>query len=213
MYLIISTPGRNVSNISKVGWRYIWLRVYMRGEIRNLQEKLGITTIYVTHDQEEAMSISDIMVVMNEGRIEQVGSPQEIYRGSATTFVADFIGLTNFLKGKVKDIKGDLLSVSVYDALVGLKVEDGFKIGEDVTIVTRPEMLKFSKEGPSNIRGVVKNVFFLGSLARYEIQIGDEELITLDDSNPTNLMAKGSNVHIEINTNAVHAQKISDHNH
>jgi iron(III) transport system ATP-binding protein len=183
------------------------LRVYMRGEIRSLQENLGITTIYVTHDQEEAMSISDIMVVMNEGRIEQVGSPQEIYRKSATTFVADFIGLTNFLKGRVKDIHGDLLSVSVYDALVELKVEDSFEIGEEVTIVTRPEMLRFSKEGPSNLRGVVKNVFFLGSLARYEIEIGKGELITLDDSNPINLTAKGSDVYIEIFPGSAHVKR------
>jgi iron(III) transport system ATP-binding protein len=183
------------------------LRVYMRGEIRSLQENLGITTIYVTHDQEEAMSISDIMVVMNEGRIEQVGSPQEIYRRSATTFVADFIGLTNFLKGKVKDIQGDLLSVSVYDALVELKVEDNFEIDEEVTIVTRPEMLRFSKERPSNLNGVVKNVFFLGSLARYEIEIRKGELITLDDPNPTNLTAKGSNVHIEIVPGSAHVKK------
>jgi len=99
-----------------------------------------------------------------------------------------------------------------YFCSVPLNTAVSFEIGEEVTIVTRPEMLRFSKEGPSNIRGVVKNVFFLGSLARYEIQIGDEELITLDDSNPTNLTAKGSNVHIGINTNAVHVQKISDHN-
>jgi len=68
-------------------------------------------------------------------------------------------------------------------------------------------MIRFSKEGPSNLRGVIKNVFFLGSLARYEIQIGDEELITLDDSNSTNLTAKGSNVHIEIISGAAHVKK------
>ena len=184
------------------------LRVYMRGEIRSLQENLGITTIYVTHDQEEAMSLSDTLVVMNEGRIEQVESPQEIYRRPASKFVADFIGMTNFLKGEVKKIKGYLLSISVYDALIELKAEDRFEIGEEVTIVTRPEMLKFSKEGPSTLRGMVKNVFFLGSLARYEIQVGKEELITLDDSNPSNLMAKGSNVHIEIIPDSAYVQKI-----
>jgi len=99
-----------------------------------------------------------------------------------------------------------------YFCSVPLNTAVSFEIGEDLTIVTRPEMLKFSKEGPSNIYGVVKNVFFLGSLAPYEIQIGDEELITLDDSNPTNLTAKGSNVHIKINSGSAHVKKISDHN-
>lgn len=82
-----------------------------------------------------------------------------------------------------------------------------FEIGENITIITRPEMIRFSKEGPSNLRGVVKNVFFLGSLARYEIHVGDKELITLDDSNPTNLTAKGSDVHIEIVPDSAHVKK------
>jgi len=98
-----------------------------------------------------------------------------------------------------------------YFCSVPLNTAVSFEIDEEVTIVTRPEMLRFSKEGPSNLRGVIKNVFFLGSLARYEIEIGKGELITLDDPNPTNLTAKGSNVHIEINTHAVHVQKISNH--
>ena len=94
-----------------------------------------------------------------------------------------------------------------YFCSVPLNTAVSFEIGENVTIVTRPEMLKFSKEGPSNLRGVVKNVFFLGSLARYEIQVGDEELITLDDSNPTNLTAKGSDVHIEIVPGSAHVKR------
>ena len=94
-----------------------------------------------------------------------------------------------------------------YFCSVPLNTAVCFEIGENVTIVTRPEMLRFSKEGPSNIHGVIKNVFFLGSLARYEIQIGDEELITLDDSNSTNLTAKDSNVHIEIISGAAHVKK------
>jgi ABC-type Fe3+/spermidine/putrescine transport system ATPase subunit len=94
-----------------------------------------------------------------------------------------------------------------YFCSVPLNTAVSFEIGEEVTIVTRPEMLKFSKEGPSNLRGVIKNVFFLGSLARYEIEIGKGELITLDDSNPTNLTAKGSDVHIEIFTGSAHVKR------
>jgi len=137
-----------------------------------------------------------------------VESPQELYRRLATKFVADFIGMTDLLKGEVKKIQVNRLSVSAYDTLIELRAEDRFEIGEEVTIVTRPEMLKFSKGGPSSLRGTVRNVFFFGSLARYEIQVGKKELITLDDSNPPNLMAKGSSVHMEIIPDSVHVQKV-----
>ena len=94
-----------------------------------------------------------------------------------------------------------------YFCSVPLNTAVSFEIGEEVTIVTRPEMLKFSKEGPSNLRGVIKNVFFLASLARYEIEIGKGKLITLDDSNPTNLTAEGSDVYIEIFPGSAHVKR------
>ncbi len=180
------------------------LRVYMRGEIRNLQERLGITTIYVTHDQEEAMSISDTMLVMNHGRIEQVGSPMDIYRKPATEFVAEFIGMTNFLQGVVKDVGHGSAGIYMYDTVVEVQTDAVRRIGEEVTIVARPEALRFSNGKASSIRGTIQHLFFLGSLARYEIAVGDGDTIILDDPNPEKLLSRGNTVHIEVVPHSVY---------
>lgn len=187
------------------------LRVYMRQEIRNLQEHLGITTIYVTHDQEEAMSISDTMLVMNNGRIEQIGSPLEIYRRPETEFVADFIGITNFLRGKIQDVQADGVSVSLYGAVIKFPVEEPFKTGEKVNIVARPEMLRFSDDREMSIPGIIRHASFLGSLSRYEVRImNSEKLLTLDDPNPMQLLPKDSRVHIEIIPHSVYLKKVDN---
>ncbi|MBW1980133.1 MAG: ABC transporter ATP-binding protein [Deltaproteobacteria bacterium] len=183
------------------------LRLYMRGEIRNLQERLGITTIYVTHDQEEATSISDTMLVMNQGRIEQVGSPIEIYRRPATKFVAEFIGITNYLHGTVQKMTGNRVQISLYEAVFEVEVDDRFEEGEEVTIVARPEMLRFAEEGEAALRGKIKNAFFLGSLARYEIEVANGHLISLDDANPTHFRARGTNVAVALDTLTVYVKK------
>ena len=83
------------------------LRVTMRTEIRKIQQKVGITAIYVTHDQSEAMSISDKIIIMSQGRVEQIGTPREIYYHPSSRFVADFIGEANFLDAKVKSVSGE----------------------------------------------------------------------------------------------------------
>lgn len=184
------------------------LRVYMRGEIRNLQERLGITAIYVTHDQEEAMSISDTMLVMNQGRVEQVGSPLDIYRKPATEFVADFIGMTNFLRGTIKSTGDPRMRVSIYNVSFELPVDDRFDVGEAVTIVARPEALRFSETGAAAFNGTIHSAFFLGSLVRYEISVGDGDLITMDDSNPVRLLSKGSKVKVEIIPHSVYLKKV-----
>ncbi|MBW2202086.1 MAG: ABC transporter ATP-binding protein [Deltaproteobacteria bacterium] len=184
------------------------LRVYMRGEIRNLQERLEITAIYVTHDQEEAMSISDTMLVMNQGRVEQVGSPLDIYRKPATEFVADFIGMTNFLRGTIKSTGDPRMRVSIYNVSFELPADDRFDVGEVVTIVARPEAIRFSEGGEAAFNGTIHSAFFLGSLVRYEIAVGDGDLITMDDSNPVRLLSKGSKVKVEIIPHSVYLKKV-----
>ena len=170
------------------------LRVYMRGEIRSLQERLGITTIYVTHDQEEAMSISDTMIVMNRGRIEQVGNPVDIYRRPSTEFVAEFIGMTNFLRGRIIKVEDGRASISLHGLL--LEVDAGGRgQGVEVTVVARPEALRFAEPGLPAIKGTIRNLFFLGSLARYEIELEGGEKVTLDDPNPEILHRKGTGAH------------------
>ena len=90
------------------------LRVYMRNEIKRIQRELGLTSIYVTHDQTEAMSLSDRVIIMNKGKIEQIGTPQEVYQQPATEFIADFIGTANFVDGVIKEIKDDYAMVQKY---------------------------------------------------------------------------------------------------
>lgn len=187
------------------------LRVYMRGEIKALQERLGITTIYVTHDQEEAMSISDIMIVMNRGLIEQVGVPLEIYRHPSTDFVAEFIGMTNYLEGYLAEVQEDCVIVSVgdYKLKICIKDEGKYSRWEEVKVVFRPEMVYFVDESSDGLSGIIKNISFLGSLARYRVEIKNEVEITLDDSNPAKILKKGDHVKIAIDPASAHIQKLT----
>lgn len=141
------------------------LRVRVRTELRALQQRLGKTTIYVTHDQEEALSISDRVAVMNQGRIVQIGPPREIYYHPVDRFVADFVGLANFAPvrvvapGRVR--LGDLEFAVARAAVPG-----------DATLVVRPETITLSESPPEGdgrpaLRGRVKTMAFLGGLARY----------------------------------------------
>ncbi|RKX74908.1 MAG: ABC transporter ATP-binding protein [Spirochaetes bacterium] len=187
------------------------LRVYMREEIKALQERLGVTTIYVTHDQEEAMSISDFMVVMNEGRIEQIGNPMEIYKYPETDFVAEFIGLTNNLEGEVTGVSEEYLKLRTAGREIILPNKNNFlglSPGDAVNAVIRPEMFKFSREEtPKSLHGEVKKVFFLGSLARYEITLEGGKDITLDDPNPKSIKDRGDTVWIEIDPESLYLRK------
>ncbi len=149
------------------------IRVQLRAEIRAIQRKLGITTIYVTHDQEEALSISDRIVVMYEGRIEQVGSPFEIYNFPMTAFVANFVGTLNTAKAEVLDPEQRLLKID------GVKLQsaselDGKKAGDQVTIAIRPERINFlASEKKANILDcTIENITFLGSVVRIQVSVG-----------------------------------------
>lgn len=186
------------------------LRVAMRSEIKRLHERLGITAIYVTHDQEEAMSISDIMVVMNQGIIEQVGPPIEVYRKPKTKFVAEFIGLTNFLEAEVRGLEGDYIALDLLGTIIQVPAAgDEFTPGERVFIVTRPEMIKIGEGGPGSFIGEVREGIFLGSTARYMIQVSTGELLTVDEPNPSNrgLYPIGSTLKLSLDTTSLHLQR------
>ena len=186
------------------------LRVYMRGEIRALQERLGITTIYVTHDQEEAMSISHSIVIMNSGKIEQTGTPWETYRQPQTPFVAEFIGTTNFLKGEVTQVDKHSIKIRLAGTEVSAFPKAPFTVGEKVLVVLRPEMIRFSgKGGPGTLPGRVQEVSFLGSLARYGIQMDNGDRVQVDEPNPKEFRNKGSSVSLTLDEEAMHLQKIS----
>ncbi len=151
------------------------LRVRVRTEIRQLQERLGKTTLYVTHDQEEALAISDQIAVMHAGRLLQVGSPSEIYLRPATRFVADFVGLANLIEGEVLDPH----HVRVNAAVVA--VDRPIEQQGQVTLLVRPEMIRLVPAGSARVenllRGRVATMAFLGSLARYWIQADGAEWV------------------------------------
>jgi iron(III) transport system ATP-binding protein len=146
------------------------LRVSLRGEIRRIQQTLGITSVYVTHDQSEAMALSDVVVVMNAGRVEQAGSPDGVYRRPATRFVADFIGRANFVPASVASVRHGSAEVSMLGLRGSVPAAPGVEVGSGASVVVRPESIRV---GVGEGRGVVRRSTFLGPMAEYELEVGE----------------------------------------
>ncbi|MEM7346605.1 MAG: ABC transporter ATP-binding protein [Chloroflexota bacterium] len=156
------------------------LREQMRTELRRIQQTLGITSVYVTHDQIEAMALSDRIVVMNEGHIEQVSPPQLLYQQPASSFVADFIGRANFLRGQVTAVNDSTLSVTVLGQTIELPNHDSrYTVGHTVTLVVRPEMLQVRKE-TGQFQGVIRRASYLGGQIEYELEIEGQLLVGVE---------------------------------
>ena len=159
------------------------VRVSLREEIRSIQKKLGITTIFVTHDQEEALSISDRIAVMYGGKAEQVGTPFEIYNRPATKFVANFVGTLNVLEGTVTDASSG--TVRVNNEHVSLKGKlNGSKSGDTLSLALRPEAISLGRQPgrDSSLSGEISEVHFLGSVIRVRVGIGGNT-VSLDTFN------------------------------
>ncbi|MBX3014104.1 MAG: ABC transporter ATP-binding protein [Caldilineaceae bacterium] len=163
------------------------IRVALRNEIRAIQRQLGITTIYVTHDQEEALSLSDRVVVMNEGRMEQIGTPFEIYNFPATSFIASFVGTLNTIPATVVDAaQGQLLvNGQVIDCD---KPVSQAQAGAVVKLALRPEQLRFTGNPATEnqLAGQVQEIAFLGAIVRIHIRVG-ETTLALDEFNHPHL--------------------------
>ena len=159
------------------------LRVTMRTEIRRIQQEAGITAIYVTHDQSEAMALSDQIIIMEKGVVAQIGTPQEIYYHPASEFVADFIGEANFLKGKLSDKNGDCGSVTVEGHMVPVVGVSEQPVGKDCTLVLRPESAILADNGVLPCKVIVS--CFMGSYQNYHVMVGDT-LVKITDYNPRN---------------------------
>ena len=159
------------------------LRVSMRTEIRRIQKRVGITAIYVTHDQSEAMALSDQIIVMKNGVVEQMGTPQEIYYHPKNEFVADFIGEANFLRGTMigRENGHAVIRVEGHDMPVADRPD--MEPGREYTIVLRPEAAHLSDEGGVPCR--VSLSCFMGSYQNYHVQLGDIR-IALTEYNPQN---------------------------
>jgi iron(III) transport system ATP-binding protein len=155
----------------------------MRTEIRRIQKELNITSVYVTHDQIEAMTLSDRIVVMDQGKIEQIGTPVEMYRFPNSRFVANFIGRANFIAGEVQEQKGSQLTVKVFGEVVQLKnIQRNFKKQEAVTLIVRPEMVRVKKTGEF-FSGIIRRAVYLGNIIEYDIEVSGQ-LITGVESDP-----------------------------
>ncbi|HLE45304.1 MAG TPA: ABC transporter ATP-binding protein [Methylomirabilota bacterium] len=176
------------------------LRAEMRGQIRAIQRRVGLTSIYVTHDQAEAMALSDRIVVMHAGRIEQVGPPAEIYGRPATRFVADFLGRVNFLEAEPAETGRARLRLGA--GLVPVVV-DGDATGPGPWLaVLRPEALALEPAegaGPDRPRARVRRTVFLGSVAEYEVEVdGAALLVSVANPLETGLFAEGDVVALRL---------------
>ncbi|MEW6285665.1 MAG: ABC transporter ATP-binding protein [Chloroflexota bacterium] len=181
------------------------IRVSLRAEIRAIQRQLGITAIYVTHDQEEALSISDRIVVMHEGKIEQVGTPFEIYNFPTTRFVANFVGSLNTTEVEVMDPGAGIVAMNGIRLTSASDLKEKRK-GDKVMIAIRPERIGFIAEGEKEnvFDGKVENITFLGSVVRIQLRVG-EAVFNMDTFNRPSLQLPqtGDTVRVTCSSKAV----------
>jgi len=161
------------------------LRKAMRFELKRMQRHLKITTLFVTHDQQEALSLSDWVVVMKGGKVEQVGTPNDIYENPSSVFVADFIGSTNIIKGRVADCDSSRRICYVKlssSSTLPIPFQDPVTVGEEVSFIIKPErvQLRKTRQLDTDIRGKVSGASYLGSAFNYEVDLGDLRLEVLD---------------------------------
>ncbi len=158
------------------------LREQMRTEIRRIQKRLGITSVYVTHDQVEAMTLSDQVVVMNQGRIEQIGPPSDVYRAPQTRFVADFIGRANFVQATVRERRNGQLVLDALGTTLTAPTSTQYAQGQVVTLVARPEMIEIDSP-QAQVQGVVRRAAYLGNVIEYDVEVGGQ-LLSLVEHDP-----------------------------
>lgn len=147
------------------------MRKEMQVELKNMHRKLGITFIYVTHDQEEALTMSDVIVVMKDGQIQQIGKPEDIYNEPANAFVADFIGESNIYVGSMFGDKKVRFLGKVFDCV------DDFPLHEKVDVVVRPEDFKITKPEEGTVKGKITDCIFKGIHYQYTIMVGKNEVL------------------------------------
>ena len=144
------------------------LKRAMQIELKRIQKKSGITFIYVTHDQDEALTMSDRIIIINKGVVEQDDTPETIYQNPKTVFVADFIGESNILDGEIAKIFGDNVNVKVVDDITfSVPVKENDKVHDKIKIMVRPENVKISKNDINNsIEGIIKELVYDGAVTK-----------------------------------------------
>lgn len=179
------------------------LRIHMRDEIRRIQQEVGITSLYVTHDQSEAMGLSDKIVIMKDGEIQQVGSPIEIYQRPVNEFVANFIGKANIFTAKVLNSNSEYTTINLYEKEYQIKCNRIFQIGEEVKVLARPETILIDVP---EITGTVTRSMFMGGHHEYEILLDSKLKIEVSLNNPMNkkIYQVGETIQFGLDINSLH---------
>jgi spermidine/putrescine transport system ATP-binding protein len=162
------------------------LRKQMQIELKALQKGVGISFVFVTHDQEEALTMSDRVVVMNAGKIEQVGCAEEIYEHPQTEFVAGFIGVSNIIEGTVAKVEDTLSTVDIGGSKVRVEII-GINVGERVRVLIRPEKISLSTDGANDsLVGTIGSAIYLGESTQWRVRLGDgQEIAVLEQNRET----------------------------
>jgi len=178
------------------------LRVYMRVELKQLQKNLRMTILYVTHDQEEALSMSDRVAIMNKGRIIQVGTPHEIYENPQSMFTADFVGNINMIEGVISEVSDRLATFRTRDgSLLKVSLEKTMKRGDTVNVAIRPEKLSVSRQQPQGdnvFLGTVKFVDYFGSLIKYFVELETGLQLIAENQNLDPRFNAGEKVYLKL---------------
>ena len=155
----------------------VQLRVQMRVELKRLQQTLRVTTVFVTHDQHEALALSDRIAVMREGRIDQIGTPREVYESPASTYVAAFVGGTNLIRATVTATGGSAMTVTIEGAgTMTLPLVSGAAPGSVVTIAAKPEGIRLGDDTPAALTGRMASVAYLGASYSYLVALGSQHV-------------------------------------
>ncbi|ABK19167.1 ABC transporter ATP-binding protein [Syntrophobacter fumaroxidans] len=169
------------------------IRLQVRAEIRKLQKDLAITTVYVTHDQEEALTLSDRIAVIDKGKLQQVGTPWDLYERPANAFVADFIGINNLIPGQVREAAGagEEITVGTEVGIFLCRSDVRLETGDPCVICVRPETASIGEtesapEDVNSMSGAVSFASFIGNAVRYDVEIGSGAIFRVDVQNPRN---------------------------
>lgn len=189
------------------------LRETMRFELKRFQEELGITSIYVTHDQVEALALSSRIAVMRDGKVMQVGTPREIYEKPANQFVAEFIGTSNFLTGEIKGKEENLYVVDTEAGRLYAQIERAVSIGDRIALAFRPESLEMTTEPPSgNVpnewTGEILTRSFMGDSVDHLVRLGEREIMVR--ANPRNSFPGGTKVTLRVPPASLSAVPLND---
>ena len=179
------------------------LRVQVRGELRRLQKRFGTTAVYVTHDQDEAMSLSDRIAVMRAGRVEQIGTPEEIYARPASMFVADFVGQVNALPGRV--VERDTGYATIETLNHRIRVSADRCPATDVLVLVRPEAVRLASPDSPGASGVVEEIEYRGDRIEYRVRVGDSIIVAIETAlGRSGRIAQGDRVAVGLAEHAVH---------